>query len=276
LASPASASLTISDNDFSQPVTNPLENAQFFVRQHYYDFLNRLPDQGGLDYWTNQIASCGSDLTCIRTRRISVSNAFFYEQEFQESGAYVYRIYKAAFGALPGAPNRANLTYAQFMPDRSRVVGGPQLDQSKTDFANAFVGRGAFLALYPNNMTAAQYVDSLNSNTGNSLTLNERNALVTSLGNGSATRASVLRQIADNAVFIDREYNASFVMTEYFGYLRRDPDQSGYDFWLGQVNRFPIRTVGIQQAMVCSFVTSAEYQQRFSGVVTRSNAECPQ
>ena len=271
----STATLTIQDNDTAQPSINPMDEAASFVRQHYYDFLNRLPDQGGLDYWTQQITQCGNDAQCIRNKRIDVSNAFFYELEFQESGAYIYRIYKAAFGTLPGAPNRANVTYAQFMPDRSRVIGGPQLDASKTEFANAFVQRPAFTAQYSTSMTAAQYVDALNANTGNSLTQAQRDALVSGLQSGAETRGTVLRTIADNAAFIDREYNASFVLTEYFGYLRRDPDQGGYDFWLGQVNRYPIRNVAVQHAMVCSFITSAEYQNRFSSVVTHTNAECP-
>jgi hypothetical protein len=275
LASQNTAVLTISDNDTVLPMTNPLDNAQFFVRQQYYDFFSRLPDEGGLDYWTAQITQCGSDQSCIRAKRIDVSNAFFYEQEFQETGAYVYRIYKAAFGTLPGAPNRANLIYAQFMPDRSRLIGGSQLDQSKTDFANAFVQRSAFTAVYPSNLNGAQYVDALNANTGNSLTQSLRDALVNGLTSGTETRGTVLRKIADNPAFIDREYNASFVLTQYFGYLRRDPDQAGYDFWLGQVNNGPLRDVSKQHAMVCSFITSAEYQQRLSPVVTHTNAECP-
>src|SRR3989442_8621528 len=90
------------------------------------------------------------------------------------------------------------------------------------------------------------------------------------------TRGSVLRKIAENQVFIDREYNAAFVLMEYFAYLRRDPDQEGFDFWLAQVKRCPIRNVGAQHALVCSFITSQEYQQRFSSVVTRANAQCPQ
>jgi hypothetical protein len=161
------------------------------------------------------------------------------------------------------------------MPDRSRVIGGPELDTSKTAFANGFVQRPAFTALYPGSMTPAQYVDALNANTGNSLTPGERDGLVSGLQTGSETRGTVLRRIADNPAFIDLEYNASFVLTEYFGYLRRDPDQGGYDFWLGQVNRYPIRNVAVQHAMVCSFITSAEYQNRFSSVVTHTNAECP-
>jgi hypothetical protein len=161
------ARVAIFDDDLGPPATNPIDDARRFVRQHYYDFLNRVPDPEGLDYWTSQITSCGLDQLCIRSRRIAVSDAFFFEPEFQETAAYVYRI-------------------------------------------------------------------------------------------------------------IDREYNASFVLTEYFGYLRRDPEPEGYDFWLGQVDRFPIRNIDIQHAMVCSFITSIEYQQRFSPIVTHTNAECPQ
>jgi hypothetical protein len=61
------------------------------------------------------------------------------------------------------------------------------------------------------------------------------------------------------------------VLTEYFAYLRRDPDQPGYDFWLSVLKSDTARNY---RGMVCSFVTSAEYQQRFAVVVTRSNSEC--
>src|SRR5207244_13253155 len=47
------------------PGTNQIDDAQFFVRQHYRDFLNREPDAGGLAYWTNEITKCASDARCI-------------------------------------------------------------------------------------------------------------------------------------------------------------------------------------------------------------------
>ena len=78
----------------------------------------------------------------------------------------------------------------------------------------------------------------------------------------------------NNRAFIDAEYNRAFVATQYFGYLRRNPDMAGFLFWLGQVNGAPLRDVAKQHAMVCSFTTSAEYQQRFSSVVSHTNAEC--
>src|SRR5207342_1954654 len=80
---------------------NPLDDARFFVRRQYLDFLNREPDQGGWDYWTNEITKCGSDARCIHERRIGVSAAFFVEMEFQDSGYYVYRFYKVSFGRQP-------------------------------------------------------------------------------------------------------------------------------------------------------------------------------
>jgi hypothetical protein len=61
------------------------------------------------------------------------------------------------------------------------------------------------------------------------------------------------------------------VLTEYFGYLKRDPDEGGYQFWLDVLNN---HVPGNYRAMVCAFITSAEYQQRFSSVVTHTNSEC--
>ena len=60
---------------------------------------------------------------------------------------------------------------------------------------------------------------------------------------------------------------------QYFGYLHRDVDQGGYDFWLDVVNN---REPNNYHGMVCSFITSTEYQLRFGSVVTRSNADCAQ
>ncbi|HSE24694.1 MAG TPA: PQQ-dependent sugar dehydrogenase, partial [Pyrinomonadaceae bacterium] len=76
LGAPATATLTINDNDETTGV-NPIDTPSFFVRQHYIDFLNREPDQGGLTFWTNEITGCGVDPQCIEVKRINVSAAFF-------------------------------------------------------------------------------------------------------------------------------------------------------------------------------------------------------
>ena len=80
----------------------------------------------------------------------------------------------------------------------------------------------------------------------------------------------------NNRAFIDADYNRTFVATQYFGYLRRDGDIGGLIFWLGQINGGPLRDGTRQNGMVCSFITSAEYQLRFGPKVPRTNRECPQ
>jgi len=74
----------ILDNDTAPPTTNPVDEARFFVNQHYSDFLNRVPDTAGLDYWTNQIAQCGSDVIVL-TRDVERFRRVFVEQEFQQT-----------------------------------------------------------------------------------------------------------------------------------------------------------------------------------------------
>jgi hypothetical protein len=85
------------------------------------------------------------------------------------------------------------------------------------------------------------------------------------------SRAFVLRDTIDSAAFINAEYNASFVLMQYFGYLGRDADQAGFDFWLNVVNG---RELNNYRGMVCAFITSREYQERFGLQLARSNSDC--
>jgi hypothetical protein len=102
----------------------------------------------------------------------------------------------------------------------------------------------------------------------------ERASLIQIYNGGNNTfdgRAAVVRVLADNATFKHAQYNQAFVLMEYFGYLRRDPDQDGYDFWLNVLGNTDL---GNYRGMVCAFITSAEYQNRFSQVVSHTNGEC--
>jgi hypothetical protein len=93
----AVATVQIND-DSTEPASNPIDDAQTFVGEHYHDFLNRQADSSGLAFWTDQITSCGSDQTCIQLKRINVSAAYFLSIEFQQTGYLVERIYKTAYG----------------------------------------------------------------------------------------------------------------------------------------------------------------------------------
>jgi hypothetical protein len=85
--------------------------------------------------------------------------------------------------------------------------------------------------------------------------------LVDSLSNGTLTKAAVLGQVAGDQRFVAAKRNQTFVMMEYFGYLRRDPDAAGYEFWLNKLNQF---NGNFEQAeMVKAFIVSGEYRGRF-------------
>ena len=88
-----------------------------------------------------------------------------------------------------------------------------------------------------------------------------RDLLVAGLNNMTMTRATVLRSIAEFQSLNTREFNAAFVTMEYFGYLRRDPDTSGFNFWLNKLNSFAGNFINAE--MVKAFISSAEYRQRF-------------
>src|SRR5436309_14865561 len=152
---------------------NPIDCADFFVRQHYRDFLNREPDDAGLAFWTNEITSCGADAQCIEAKRINVSAAHFLSIEFQQTGYLVYRIYKAAYGNPSGAP--VPLRFSEFLPDTQQIGRGVTvgqtgweqvLENNRQTFAGDFVSRSRFAAAYQATLTPAQFVDALFTNAG--------------------------------------------------------------------------------------------------------------
>ncbi|HEU4595248.1 MAG TPA: TIGR03118 family protein [Pyrinomonadaceae bacterium] len=428
LGTPNTSTITVLDDDAAAPTTNPIDEAQFFVRQHYLDFLNREPDAGGLSFWSNIITSCGADAACVAARRVQVSAAFFLSLEFQDTGLLALLANQAAFGTRP--------LYGQFMRDvqalqKDFVFGAPGsaaiLEANKQQYFDDFVTRPEFVAKYPSTLTNEQYVDNLlasaglspsqvrlfvvqmtnsqevppavptasgggprpasfgtarlhfnsaqtamtftatvnnidftgaqtpadtndnltvahihasatftpttnspvvwgffgtpfNDNNpndqqvipftsgvggtingkwdapeGNGTTLaaqlsnlregrayvnfhtaqfpggeirgnlpaadSFRNSLIAGLDGATETRATVLRKVAEAEELKVREFNASFVLMEYFGYLRRDPDTAGFNFWLNKLNSFngDFGSAG----MVEAFITSIEYRQRF-------------
>jgi hypothetical protein len=275
--------LEITD-DVPESAGNPIDDDQDFVRQHYHDFLNREPDDAGLKFWTDGLKACGADAQCREVKRVNTSAAFFLSIEFQDTGFFVYRVHKAAFGQLPPEPPaffivNAPVRLGDFLLDTQRIGQGVVVGQgnwqnlleaNKQAFAPAFVQRADFLARYPASTSAADFVGALNANAGGALSDNDRAALIAELSpnpSDAALRADVLRKIAENDRFKAAELNRAFVLMEYFGYLRRDPDSapdanfSGYDFWLQKLNQFNGNFV--QAEMVKAFITSAEYRNRF-------------
>jgi len=249
--------------------TNPLEMAEYFVRQQYVDLLGREPDESGFNYWSDQINQCGNDVSCASGRRRDVAAAFFVEQEFQMTGSFIYGLYKGALGRRP--------VFREYAADRQLVVAGANLEARKQAFAEAFVRRDDFVSRYQSNLSAESFVDALIQSVRLSSGLdlgNQRDSLVSRYHLGAnleEARSLVLRELTESTPFRQAEYNPAFVLSEYFGYLQRDPDAPGYEFWVNVLNN---QSAGNYRGMVCAFITSAEYQRRFSNVVSRNDGEC--
>jgi hypothetical protein len=257
---------------------HPLDDAAFFVRQHYVDFLGREPDAEGLTFWYNDIVKNCPFIPspCLDVKRVNVSAAFFLSIEFQRTGFYVYRMHKAATGQMP----RMAEFFADTRQTAENVVVGragweAQLDENQRRFAEEFVARAEFKARYPETMTPEQYVDALNDSISHpfrekepgALSDSERAQLAAGLASGAETRATVLRKMALNPDFTKQEIDNAFVLMEYFGYLRRNPNEGpdttwdGYDYWLSKLNTFGGDYVNAE--MVKAFLSSDEYRKRF-------------
>jgi hypothetical protein len=277
-------------DDVVESPGNTIDDPRTFVGQHYHDFLNRQSDQSGEDFWTNQITSCGNNAACIDDKRTNVSAAFFLSVEFQNTGYLVIRAHKAAFGS-----DKSNPRYTVFLRDQRAVnegviVGQPgadaKLEQNIQKFLQEFVQRAEFVTRFPVGTAAATYVDGLFANSGVTPSAAERNAAISAYGAGdTAGRAASLRSVADSNSVFQKQYNPAFVLMEYYGYLRRNPDDapdnnfSGYDFWLNKMNQFSVAGEDVRNEsvalgrvkraeMVKAFLVSGEYRQRFAGSPT--------
>jgi hypothetical protein len=291
LGAPISAVLSISDNDAGQGTTNPVDNSRSFVQFNYFDFLARNPDASGWDFWTNQITKCGSNTGCAEVARINTSGAFFLSIEFQETGYLIERIYKVAYGdgtgnSTIGSPHQLSvpvIRWADFIRDsdliqRNLIVLQPGweqlLEHNKQVYASLFVRTTRFMEAYPSTMTPAEFIDRLNQNGGNVLSASERTTALNLFGNvpdssNLDARAQVIRLVAEDPDLVAAEKNRAFVLMQYFGYLRRNPDDapeptrdySGFDFWLTKLNQFNGDFVNAE--LVKAFITSGEYRHRF-------------
>ena len=219
-----------------------------------------------------------------------MSAAFYLSIEFQETGYLVERIYKSAYGDADGTSVLGGtahvikvpiVKFIEFIADTQQIGKGvqvgvgdwqQQLENNKVAFTQDFVTRPGFVAAYPTTMTPADFVDKLFTNTAITPTPTERMSIIDEFGGAptsaeTAARARALRRVAENQVLTQQETNKAFVLMQYFGYLRRDPnaepdtDHTGYDFWLRKLNEHNGNFVSAE--MVKSFIVSSEYRQRF-------------
>jgi len=273
---------------------NPIDDPREFVRWQYKDFLSREPDGPGWDHWTGEITECSdpakrqpgeTEPQCVERKRANTSAAFFLSPEFQNTGYFVLRVYRGSLGRMPFFGGSGDNNKDEFTRDAATVSAGivvndhldpAVINANKQAFVNQFVTRSEFLGIY-GSLNNTQYVDKLFQTTGVTSTAGERQALIDELNAAAPNaRASVLFKVVDGTTtitdgalvfntnygkaFYDQLFNPGFVQMEYFGYMRRDPDDGGYAFWLGKLNTFGN---WVDAQMVLAFINSPEYRARF-------------
>ena len=172
---------------------------------------------------------------------------------------------------------------SDFLPDAQQIGQGIVVGQSgwqaefennKQAYATAFVQRSQFTTAFPTSMSPGTFVDTLFANAGVTPAGADRLAAIAEFGTATTTtdtaaRARALRRVADNSILVQQEFNRAFVLMQYFGYLRRNPndapeltlDFQGYNFWLNKLDSF--KGDFIQAEMVKAFLSSSEYRRRF-------------
>ena len=135
-----------------------------------------------------------------------------------------------------------------------------------------FVTRAEFIGLYPTTDMPTQYVDKLYLHAGITPSAEERNNAIGEFGSATTAvdreaRGRALFDVTQNTTFQQREINRSFVQMQYFGYLRRNPNDApdgnfvGFDFWLSKLNQFNGNFIDAE--LVQAFISSDEYRRRF-------------
>jgi uncharacterized repeat protein (TIGR01451 family) len=261
----ATANVIIADNKGAQTTINPIDGQGFFIRQQYIDFLGRVAEPAGFQFWTDRMTNCPPGQTCDR---IDTSQRFFQSDEFQERGFYVYRLYDALLGRLPG--------YAEFVPDVARLNGSQTVQEQrlgKDDYLRDFINKAEFRSLYgtyisSDGLTALDPVGFVNALCAKSgITPATRQIIIDNLQNKTKDPAHTLEDFIltpELSSVGTRFYDRGFITMQYFGYLRRDPEPAGFDFWAGQLigQNAPHRQD--YRFMVGGFLQSDEYRFRFA------------
>jgi endonuclease G len=259
------ASVTINSDDFQTATQNPIDDQAFFIRQQYIDFLGRPPEDAGFQFWMNRMNNCPPGQVCDR---IDTSQRFFQSDEFQARGFYVYRLYDAVLGRLPH--------YTEFVADVARLNGFQTVAEqraSKDAYLLDFINRTEFRNLYGQYLSAdgltatdaAGFVNALTAKSG--ITPASKQTLINNLQNGTRDPAHTLEDFILTPELSNvgtLYYDRGFITMQYFGYLRRDPEQAGFDFWVSQLIGPNAPHRQDYRFMVGGFLQSDEHRFRFA------------
>jgi hypothetical protein len=258
------------DPGVASTVANPSDDFRFFIMQQYADLTGREPDQSTIDRLNAQIALCNNRVDCLRARRVEISTSLLVENELPATGLFLYGLYSAALGRAP--------RITEFESVRTALINQKaHQEATRLALATSIVERPEFKGRFAADMKPVEFVDTILAafiqTTGVDFS-GERSALISLVDEGPNGRAAVLAHIAADQRVVDANYNHALVLFQYFTHLRRNPDEAGYAAWVNTLKSKPLRDPEAARTMVCTFLNSAEYQNRFGMVVTRHSREC--
>jgi uncharacterized delta-60 repeat protein len=249
LSSVELSTVTITDNDMQVATENPVDNLDFFIRELYIDFLGREPEPAGFQFWKERMTGqCPAGQQCDRT---DTAFRFFGSDEFRERGYFVYLFYHAGLGRRP--------TYTEWIMDVSKLNGPKTVSEqeaSKAQFVDEFMSRQEFMNFYNGSQTGQTFVDALVQKSG--IAPASRQQLIDNYQ--TVGRAATLRAFLETpevqATFMDR----AFISMLYYGFLRRDAEAGGFDFWMQKLES----TNHDNRFLIGGFLQSDEYRFRFA------------
>ena len=251
-------------------VSNPVDDARFFVNQHYLDLTGREANQSVIEKLSAQLSQCGGKLDCLRSRRVDVSTAVLLENDLPAMGGFLHGLYTAGLGRRP--------KFTEFEIDRAALASqNGEVDFNRMAFIHAFVQRPEFKRRYAATMKSSEFVDAVLTSVMQNSSVDlasMRTELIALADDPVAGRATVLAKVIGQQSVIDAQYYQAFILSHYFGYLRRDPDESGYATWLTFIKNKPLRDADTARSVTCGFLNSSEYQERFGLVTTHDAREC--
>ena len=258
------------DPGVASTFSNPVDDFRFFVTQQYHDLTGREPDTATLDKLTAQLNGCNLRNDCLRTRRIDISTNLLVENELPATGVFLYSLYSTGLGRQPRV--------ADLETDRALILSQKsELEAVRMALASAFVDRVEFKRKFPATMRPAEFVDSLLATTAQTTGVDlasERSLLIGLLDDTANGRAAVLTRLASDQRVVDGNYNHALVLFQYFNYLRRNPDEAGFNAWVNTLKNKPLRDPDAARSLVCNFLNSIEYQNRFTMNPTHNSREC--
>ena len=250
--------------------SNPFDDFHFFITQQYADLTGHEPDQATLDRLTAQLNSCGPRNDCLRKNRVEISTNLLVDNELPSTGVFLYGLYAAGLGRLPH--------YNEFETDHALITTQKgELEATRMALANAFIDRAEFKRKFPVTMKPAEFVDSiltLLAQTSGVDLGSERGTLISLLDDAANGRAVMLARLASDQRVVDANYNQALVLFQYFSQLRRNPDEASYGAWVNTLKSKPLRDPEAARSLVCNFLHSTEYQNRFGMVATHYSREC--